>query len=684
MSGFKLLGIKTKDRVGFSKKPDVMDYLKVLKDNTYYPFYSNYKLSKDGGVLTRESVNKIDLYSSEENDLKINISAIVGKNGSGKSTLLELLYLASYNLGCNYDLLEDWEPSEIEEFDENCKPIKNGKDITCESINLNFDILFEKNNEFYSLQFRGAKIKLHVGSEEEENKFYFGIKNLLKLDDKKELSQLFYSIAINYSIYGLNSNILGKWIKPLFHKNDGYKTPLVIGPMRIEGNFDINDEIEFASYRLLHNLLLEKKNKKTDEEIFISDNQYVKCIRFKINEKKNLSNKIKSTNYPGIAGESNGLKLILDLQEIFFKENWIAELILAEGNLPFQLQISNYIIRKVEKISKTYDEYKEGYIDGGDNTEFLTRLKTDGSHITFKLKQAINFLRLSSDVYNGENPWLPLKIEKDNIDFSLDELLIWMKCEKEDDLITLIPPSIFSFDIILSDKTEISVSNSKPSFNGLSSGEQQMIHSIQTVLYHLYNIQSVHKSNDERLSYEYINVIFDEIELYFHPDYQRKFISELLKSIKRQGFNNKVGIKALNIVFSTHSPFILSDIPNQNILRLIKGEPKESNPMEQTFGANIYDLLDNEFFMENGFIGEHAMFKIKEVLDYIASKKYDETKHDYFLELTNIIGDEIINQKLNQLLYDLYISSIDENQRKIIQLKLKQKQIEEQLKKLEE
>ena len=286
VSGFKLLGIRTKDR---GKDTDLTDYLKVLKENTYYPFYSNYKLSKDGSTLTSNLiVNEIDLYSSKKNDLKINISAIVGKNGSGKSTLLELLYLASYNLGCNYGLLEEWVPSEKKEFDKNCKPITKGEDVPCESLNLNFDILFEKNNKFYSLQFRGAKIKLLLSIKKEDNKFHFGTKNLLKLENKKELSQLFYSIAINYSIYGLNSNILGKWVKPLFHKNDGYKTPLVINPMRTDGNFDINDEMEFASYRLLHNLLREKKNIEKGEKVFVTDKQFVKSIRFKNNSTNTL------------------------------------------------------------------------------------------------------------------------------------------------------------------------------------------------------------------------------------------------------------------------------------------------------------------------------------------------------------------------------------------------------------
>lgn len=56
-----------------------------------YVFYKNYKIKKENGNETIGLISKdFDLYS-KDSDLKINISAIVGKNGSGKSTLVELL-----------------------------------------------------------------------------------------------------------------------------------------------------------------------------------------------------------------------------------------------------------------------------------------------------------------------------------------------------------------------------------------------------------------------------------------------------------------------------------------------------------------------------------------------------------------------------------------------------------------
>ena len=57
----------------------------------------------------------------------------------------------------------------------------------------------------------------------------------------------------------------------------------------------------------------------------------------------------------------------------------------------------------------------------------------------------------------------------------------------------------------------------------------------------------------------------------------------------------------INILFITHSPFILSDIPKQNVLFLENGKPSEKKNMN-TFGANITDLLADSFFIEDGLM----------------------------------------------------------------------------------
>ena len=105
----------------------------------------------------------------------------------------------------------------------------------------------------------------------------------------------------------------------------------------------------------------------------------------------------------------------------------------------------------------------------------------------------------------------------------------------------------------------------------------------------------------------------EEIELYFHPELQRTYISNVLSGIKQLNLKH---IKSINICFVTHSPFILSDIPKRNILALDIDEDNvlQNKHQLQTFGANIHDMLKNSFFLKQGAIGEYAKHFITKII----------------------------------------------------------------------
>lgn len=109
----------------------------------------------------------------------------------------------------------------------------------------------------------------------------------------------------------------------------------------------------------------------------------------------------------------------------------------------------------------------------------------------------------------------------------------------------LMPPPIFNSEIIMKrDKDEAEIP-----FYKLSSGERQFLFLMSSVIYHVMNIKSVPTS---RIAYRYVNIILDEVELCFHPEYQRTFLYKLLQSIQRLHLNTYCGF---NIIITTHSPF---------------------------------------------------------------------------------------------------------------------------------
>jgi hypothetical protein len=84
--------------------------------------------------------------------------------------------------------------------------------------------------------------------------------------------------------------------------------------------------------------------------------------------------------------------------------------------------------------------------------------------------------------------------------------------------------------------------------------------------------------------------------------------------------------KKVHFIITSHSPFVLSDLPKENVIFLEKDEKtgycknvtKETNI--ETFGANIHTLLSHGFFMKDGLMGEFAKEKINKILTYLTRK----------------------------------------------------------------
>ena len=80
-------------------------------------------------------------------------------------------------------------------------------------------------------------------------------------------------------------------------------------------------------------------------------------------------------------------------------------------------------------------------------------------------------------------------------------------------------------------------------------------------------------------------------------------------------------MKNLHIIIASHSPFILSDLPKENIIFLEEGKQVKPFKGKQTFGANIHTLLSDGFFMSDGLMGEFAKGKIEEIKDFYFDNK---------------------------------------------------------------
>lgn len=197
------------------------------------------------------------------------------------------------------------------------------------------------------------------------------------------------------------------------------------------------------------------------------------------------------------------------------------------------------------------------------------------------------------------------------------------------DIMDQLPPPIFKGDIIVADRK-----GERYPMSSLSSGQIQMIYSVSSIAYHLRNLDF--KLSGNSIQYRNVNIICEEVELYFHPEYQREYVMRLHDQISHCNLEN---IKCINICLVTHSPFVLSDVLRKNTLYLRSGH-QQIDRTNETFGANLYDLMQDSFFLEKNAIGVQSSMYYQRL---ISKKNQGEEIRDEELAL---VGDSLVRSYL--------------------------------------
>jgi predicted ATPase len=195
------------------------------------------------------------------------------------------------------------------------------------------------------------------------------------------------------------------------------------------------------------------------------------------------------------------------------------------------------------------------------------------------------------------------------------------------------------------------------SFNKLSTGEKTLFVDFCLISKEIYDITIFNNENKN------IIILLEEPDLALHPQWQKEYINILIEFFKL--YKN---IK-FHIVLTTHSPFLLSDIPQQNIIFLDTDKNGNCkvvdglNEKKETFGANIHTLLSDSFFIEDGLMGEFAKSKINEIINFHkiveqkrhknCLKKIYEKRKDRFWNIQKIIGDDYLKQVVKNHLVEI-------------------------------
>lgn len=224
-------------------------------------------------------------------------------------------------------------------------------------------------------------------------------------------------------------------------------------------------------------------------------------------------------------------------------------------------------------------------------------------------------------------------------------------------------------------------SSGSTNYNNLSTGEKSLLEIV-------YSIKEIINLREKNKLSKNLFVLLDEIENNLNPNWQKKLLNILIDI-------SSVYSVDIHFIITTHSPFILSDLPKENVIFLDKvdEDTKEKYPFLNIsnlekgncidvskyidinpFGANIHTLLSHGFFMKDGLMGEFAKEKIQSIIKchnkLLRGKldkkektqlknKYEKDKKEQFKQIQKIIGDDYLKQviknhiiEIEKILYD--------------------------------
>ncbi|WP_199527725.1 AAA family ATPase [Pseudoalteromonas sp. bablab_jr004] len=140
-------------------------------------------------------------------------------------------------------------------------------------------------------------------------------------------------------------------------------------------------------------------------------------------------------------------------------------------------------------------------------------------------------------------------------------------------------------------------------------------------------------------------VCIDEGDLYLHPAWQIDFLRNV-NNLLPKFFN-----ASIQLVLTSHSPFLLTDLPRDNVIILAKGKIVDKNESPfNTFGANLYDVYSKAFFLENKRFGSLADENISRVINEIRNKDLDGFDINRIKSFVSFIGDRLLRNQLTRML----------------------------------
>lgn len=201
----------------------------------------------------------------------------------------------------------------------------------------------------------------------------------------------------------------------------------------------------------------------------------------------------------------------------------------------------------------------------------------------------------------------------------------------------------------------------------MSTGEGNLIE----IFSQLYTYLSMHEE-----SYEDIILLVDELETGMHLEWSRRLIKILIDNLSEILEDEGKGRK-IQLIFTTHSPYMLSDIKPGNVIMIEKNQEtgySEGKVLQNTFAKNIQEIM-KENLIDNIY-GDFALAKINSMIERLNGEEEQEGNEEELLKEIHLISEPILRNKLLEMYDKKYNTSEFSIEKQLQKLNLNEEQRE--------
>lgn len=139
-------------------------------------------------------------------------------------------------------------------------------------------------------------------------------------------------------------------------------------------------------------------------------------------------------------------------------------------------------------------------------------------------------------------------------------------------------------------------------------------------------------------------ICIDEGDLYLHPKWQLEFVQKLTKILPQ------LATGEVQIIITTHSPLLVTDLPGQclSILKKNKEGKIIATSGIQTFGANIYDIYRDSFGIETQKTGNLSQEYINDIIEILDKSEISAAEFKTLQNSQSIIGDKLLSYHITK------------------------------------